>query len=434
MSEYVSIKTRELDIWTFRNYVEIRIAELFFNQSDLTITPNVRYEIDDEDEIPHTQYEFITTVKKAKERFDALGYSLNNFELEFDKNKFKWIAYDEFLSHLNIALDDYDEVKIKRINKYITFEKWKNSIKKFVEYGLEHNIYRPDKNKIKINTEGDKVIYYSFNENNFFGMNWEDEEAIKYTLRLILEFCSEYDEIILDVSALIGWSYNSINEIELGGSIEKNIVLVEGSSDKSIIEFGLNYIYPHLSNLFYFMDFDLGNKTREGSCEILSKNIITFIASKLKAKFIAVYDNDTAGVFAKEKILDDIRSIPNNFRILNYPNINRARNYPTIGTNKKIIFDNVNNRACSIEMYLPKKLIVDNNGDYLPIQWASLMTRKLKHNTLSDYQGVIIDKDKIKSKYVELSNQIKNNVELFDIDEWNELKQIVDVIVFAFKK
>ena len=66
MSECVSIKTRELVIWTFTNYVEMRIAELFFNQSDLTITPNVRYEIDDEDEIPHTQYEFITTVKKQK--------------------------------------------------------------------------------------------------------------------------------------------------------------------------------------------------------------------------------------------------------------------------------------------------------------------------------------------------------------------------------
>lgn len=434
MSEYVSIKTRELDIWTFRNYVETSIAELFFNQSDLIITPNVRYEADDEDEVPHTQYKFITIVKKAKERFDALGYSLKNFELEFEKNKFKWLAYDEFLEHLNIAYDDYDEIKIKRINQHITFAKWKNSVKKFVEYGLEHNIYRPDKNKIKVNTEGDKVIYYSFNGNKFFGMNWEYKEAIKYTLRLILEFCPEDYEVNLDVSVLIGWTYNSIEEIELGNAIEKNIVLLEGSSDKSIIEFGLNYIYPHLSNLFYFMDFDLGNKTREGSCEVLSKNIITFIASRLKAKFIAVYDNDTAGVFAKEKILDDFNNIPNNFRILNYPNIDRALNYPTIGTNKKTIFDNVNNRACSIEMYLPKKLIVDDNGDYLPIQWSTLMMRKLKYKTLSDYQGVIIEKDRIKRKYVELSSRIKDKVEMFNIDEWNELKQLIDVIVFAFKK
>ena len=62
-----------------------------------------------------------------------------------------------------------------------------------------------------------------------------------------------------------------------------------------------------------------------------------------------MYDNDTAGVFAKNKLEYDLKNIiPSNFRIMNYPNIERAKKYPTIGTNNKIINDNINGRACSI--------------------------------------------------------------------------------------
>ncbi len=47
-------------------------------------------------------------------------------------------------------------------------------------------------------------------------------------------------------------------------NVSKTIVLVEGSSDKDILEFAMSQLYPHLSDLFYFMDFsdESGGKKR----------------------------------------------------------------------------------------------------------------------------------------------------------------------------
>lgn len=59
--------------------------------------------------------------------------------------------------------------------------------------------------------------------------------------------------------------------------IEKIIVLVEGTSDKDILEFAMLHLYPHLSDLFYFMDFDDENgEKREGGTPFVNKNFETF--------------------------------------------------------------------------------------------------------------------------------------------------------------
>lgn len=434
MSEYATISIKKLDLWNFRNYLDMEIVGLFFTDDDLIITNNIKYNKDDEDEKPHTKYEFVSTVKKVKERFDAIGYSINNFEKEFKKNKYQWIYYEPLLEKLNVDMDEYEETSHRRINKYITFSKWKNSIKKYVKHGLEKSLFFPDLNIPKISTECDKIIYYSeeADEYGYFGFKFDDE-SIKYTFRLLLEYCDENSIISLDVTNLFNWSYDSVDEIKIGNIIEKNIVLVEGSSDKTILEFGLKKFYPHLYNLFYFMDFDLGGKVREGSCEMLSKNIMAFIASRLKTKFIAVYDNDTAGIFSKNKLEHDLVNIPSNFRIMNYPNIERAKRYPTIGTNRKIIIDDINGRACSIEIYLPKK-IIENDNKFFPIQWSALKECKIGDLKIENYQGSITNKNLIKKKSFELIKLIDEGNEKFDSNEWSEIKKIIDQIVFAFKK
>jgi len=434
MSEYATISIQKLDLWNFRNYLDMEIVGLFFIDDDLVVTNNVKYEDDNDDEVPHTKYEYVSTVKKVKERFDAIGYSVNNFEKEFKKNKFEWIFYEPFLEKLNVDIEKYEEISHKRINEHVTFLKWKNSIKKYVEYGLKYGLFRPDKNKLKISTECDKIIYYSENsdEYGFFGLKFDDE-SIKYTFRLLLEYCDDDNIVSLNVTNLFNWSYNCVDDIKIGNVIEKNIVLVEGSSDKNILEFGLKYFYPHLFNLFYFMDFDLGGKVREGSCEMLSKNIITFIASRLKAKFIAVYDNDTVGIFAKNKLEYDLKNIiPSNFRIMTYPNIERAKRYPTIGTNNKIIDDNINGRACSIEVYLPSSIIKSDNAFY-PIQWSALKECKIGEVKIENYQGVITNKDLIKKECFKLIKEINEGYKKFDDNEWNEIKKIIKQIVFSFK-
>lgn len=119
------------------------------------------------------------------------------------------------------------------------------------------------------------------------------------------------------------------------------------------------------------MDFDDNNGgKRDGGTSYVIKNLKTFYFSKLQAKFIAVFDNDAEGYQSQCVLLNDVKQWPNNFRILLYPEISSFKKYPTLASNGNIILDNINRKACSIELYLPDD-IIKMNGEYLPIEWES---------------------------------------------------------------
>lgn len=114
-------------------------------------------------------------------------------------------------------------------------------------------------------------------------------------------------------------------------NVEKTIVLVEGTSDKDILEFSMSHLYPHLSDLFYFMDFDDENGgKRDGGTSFVIKNLKTFYFSKIKSNFIAIFDNDAEGYASKCTLLNEVKTWPENFRILLYPELELFRKYPTI--------------------------------------------------------------------------------------------------------
>lgn len=232
---------------------------------------------------------------------------------------------------------------------------------------------------------------------------------------------------------MVGWTYDSIDDMKISDNIEKTIVLVEGSSDKTILEFALKNIYPHLNNLYYFMDFDYStNNTRQGGADAIAKSIETFITSKLNAKFIAIFDNDAIGIQSQKALLYKIGNLPENYKITNYPPIKDANKYPTILPDKKIKLMNINSMACSIELYLPKQLITDDTNNLYPIQWKNIVERKIGNEKLSDYQGEIQHKDEIKSSFMSLKNDIENGKKEFNIDNWKNIKTIIDHIIHIF--
>ena len=122
--------------------------------------------------------------------------------------------------------------------------------------------------EINITTECDKVIFYSLKDEDsesFYALNSE-MISYEYVYRLILEYCTNDMEIILDFSNLVNWADDCISKALVATeNIPKTIVLVEGSSDKDILEFAMSQLYPHLSDLFYFMDFsdEFGEKEME---------------------------------------------------------------------------------------------------------------------------------------------------------------------------
>lgn len=436
MSEYADIRIKNLSLYSFRNYLNGDVVSLFFSKNDL-IT-DLEYEQDGS--IEQTKYMYTTTVQHAKERFDTLGYGIDNFEKIFNTKMFQSIDYSALLNHLGFAFDDYEKITEERIKKRVTYKKWKNAMNKIVTYELENgNIQWKEKVPERIfNTECEKVIFYSLKDSyteSFYGL-YPEMIPEAYILRLILESCANDDEIILDFSNLTYWAEDCIPKALMATeSIEKIIVLVEGTSDKDILEYSMQKIYPHLFDLFYFMDFDdnYGAK-REGGTSYIIKNLKTFYFSKIKSKFIAIFDNDAEGYQSKCTLLTEIKNWPNNFRILLYPEIKMFHKYPTLAPNGMIVADDINKKACSIELYLPDSIIKEN-GTYYPVEWeARKKIKSTKGFEEALYQGVISQKDDIKKKFHELRKSIERGEESFVIEEWGRMKQLLDVIIFAFSK
>lgn len=439
MSEYANIQIRNMSLCCFRNYLQDDIVRLFFSKLDYVCIPEYIDDPDDEDSEKYTKHMYKTTVQRAKERLDALGFSILKFEKIFKRRANEAIYYDAFLSHLHIDYDDY-EVKAKsRIKKYVTFKKWKNAIDKIVKHELEdgniNHFEKNDINTIGISTECDKIIYYSLKDEDresYYGIN-VDVIHIAYIFRLLLESCESTDEIVLDFTYLGYWAEDCIPKaLSATENDEKTIILVEGTSDKDILEFALNSLYPHLSDLFYFMNFEDGHGgKRGGGAPLVVTNLKAFYFSKLKSKFIAIFDNDAEGYQSKVTLENEIKKWTDNFRIFLYPQDKLFKSYPTVLPNGTICNDDINRKACSIELYLPDS-IIQENGIYYPIEWES--RKKIKNGNTEEYlyQGVITRKDEIKRKFHNMRERIETNNQPFIEGDWLRMKKIIDLIVFAF--
>lgn len=440
MSEYAEINIKKLSLFWFRNYVDSYIVGLLFSAKNLIITPNCKVDPEDNDSDFYTRYVYKTTVKEAKERLEAQGYSIENFQKVFDENILQAIDYSDFLCHLGIDFDEYYEEIQRSTRRKVTFLKWKNAMHKIVPYQLENGNINEYNSAFPayLTTECDKIIFYSLASSysdSFYGLNTEFIH-IAYIVRLILDCCDSNDEIVLDFSNLCYWAEDCIPKaISATNDIERTIVLVEGASDKNILEFAMQKLYPHLSDLFYFMDFEEANGIkRAGGTSFIITNIKTFYFSRLKSKFIAIFDNDAEGYQSQMILLNEINHWPDNFKILTYPELPLYCKYPTIAPNGTVIFDNINKKACSIELYLPDS-IIQENGEYFPIEWES--RKKIKISDKKEeaiYQGVISQKDKIKKKFYALCKAIEKGEDVFIPDEWERMKRLLETIIFAFVK
>lgn len=438
MSEYADIKIKSLSLYSFRNYLDSSIVGLFFSKDDLIIDPNCKEDPEDEDSTVYTKYLYKTTVKRAIDRLDAQGFTLKSFEKQFCEKASEIIDYEPRLRSLHIDPEDYEKKTKERMERYVSFQKWKNSIGKVINYETQNGniLWTGTAEEIGITTECDKILFHAlkdFDQESFYAIKI-DRINIAYVFRLILDNCNPNDDVVLDFSFLAYWDDDCIPLALLATeAVEKTIVLVEGTSDKDILEFSMRYLYPHLVDLFYFMDFDdeFGGR-RDGGTSFVAKNLKTFYFSRIKSRFIAIFDNDAEGYQCKCSLLNEIPNWPENFRILLYPETKISKAYPTLASNGTIITDNINRKACSIELYLPDSLIMLNN-QYYPIEWESRKKIRFNGTEESLYQGVISQKESIKRSFHKLKNAIEDGKERFNPKEWERMKTLLDSIVFAYK-
>jgi len=100
MSTYVALKVRNLILWEWASCFDKNMLGFFFTDNDLVTN--------------ETEYKYTTTVKKAIERLDSLGFTLKKAEAEFNKNKYSCLDYYEIICRIKKNIDNYDITQKER--------------------------------------------------------------------------------------------------------------------------------------------------------------------------------------------------------------------------------------------------------------------------------------------------------------------------------
>jgi hypothetical protein len=209
-------------------------------------------------------------------------------------------------------------------------------------------------------------------------------------------------------------------------SVIKNssvVVLTEGRTDAEFLSYGLQIIYPHLTDLIRFLDFD---QKVEGGAGALVRMIRAFSAAGIANRVVAIFDNDTAAADAMRSL--NPNSVAVNVRIIQYPEIELANIYPTLGpptlgsSSDPISEANVNGLAGSLEFYLGPDVLRKADGTLRPVQWKSYI------EGMGRYQGEIVDKAGVQKGF---RNKVRNaidNPSTVPGQDWEDIRKVLDVI------
>jgi hypothetical protein len=330
---------------------------------------------------------FARNAGELKDRLKVLGYSEETFR-EFLREV---VSYDTAPSESTSAqLDEYRTGKAQNAQDLID------------AYTTERELSDDSANKLLEYLEYDSgfALYYNLKE--------VDDDA----------------NVTLDISefAYEGWYDDSMLEInQAAENIQRSstspIILTEGVFDRRVLKESLELLYPHLTNYIKFLDTDY--KT-EGGAGALVKTLKSFAAAGISNRIIAIFDNDTAAYDA----ISGLRTVvlPANYRVIHYPDIELGNSYPTLGPQGAVEMD-INKLAGAIELYLGQDTLVDDVGNYRPVQWTGYVSK------LAKYQGELLDKSKIQDNFLEKLKIAKKDPGAIAGQDWTGMKLIIDTIL-----
>ncbi len=412
----------------------------------------------------NSSWEYLSTVEEIKKRLDIMGYSIENAEKKFQD------GIEHFVKKEKNSLSDSEIENCRKL----TLDLWIQSIKEIFDQNIDrHNL----EEKIKT-SDADLQFSISFllDQPDFeciagmqsFNEVTEEMEKVQassilmtlrgylwgfaieetppsyeenqrsdfdynhpfFVLRLALEHLNKDYEILLDCNYFIeneiGFHdaefLNDQDLFERYTKFEKIIVLCEGTTDGWLIEKTLQTHYPYLCPYYYFMDFNKFNV--QGGASSLVSFAKAFAGAGIRNRILVIVDNDAAGTQAEQALLS--LKLPSNFHILKLPHLSMAENYPAHNVpDGNIVNCNINGLACSIELYLGRDILTDQNGQLIPIQWNAFNPKT------KSYQGEITNKAQIQEKYSELMDKLERNSQPSDHD-WEPMELLLKSMSRAF--
>ena len=427
MGSYCELEVGHCNIFSNKSYVAPEVMSLFSrrDRSYVWMKYVEAYPGDvewgeDEDDVAVCQYRCnLSTVKK---RLDILGFDLPSTLADFEKhrqaeiNKLEEWVEDDDESHW------FDTLKILKASGFSQF------IQAYKEIFREgsHCLFYKDKHP-----ECSGLIKYIIDDDfdgSYMGFPCSD---IRYFFRFFLEVVAEDSEVVLDMSELVTQGYyefddeiTSIAYKQLTADYPVNakiIVLCEGASDKAILERSMTLLYPDFSEHYSFMDFNVTKAS--GGAPALVSTLKAFVAAGIENRIIALFDNDTAARSARKPLSGF--DLPKHIKVISYPNADFLRRYPTIGPGGIQELD-VNGLAGSIELYLGKDCIEDEENNLTPVQWKGYV------QDLDSYHGEVINKSKIQKIFYKKLESCELNSENIKNHDWTGIKLILEEIFHCF--
>jgi hypothetical protein len=201
------------------------------------------------------------------------------------------------------------------------------------------------------------------------------------------------------------------------------VVLTEGRTDSEFLTAGLRILYPHLTDLIRFLDYEY---RPEGGVSALVRMVRAFTAAGIVNRVVAVFDNDTAAADGLKSL--DVGRLPDHIRVIRYPPIGLASSYPTLGPptvdspHGSLSLADVNGSAASIELYLGKDVLAREDGALRPVQWKSFMPG------VARYQGEVIEKELIHTSFRKKYAQALEDHACVQAQDWEGLRLVIDAI------
>lgn len=196
--------------------------------------------------------------------------------------------------------------------------------------------------------------------------------------------------VSLDLTDLARGGYvDDATDLSTGQAREPLIILTEGKSDARLLRNAIDVLFPDYSEFIRFVDYDFA-KASGGVHEVV-RFVKMFCGAGIKNRIVALFDNDTAGHEACQQLME----LPANVFPMCLPTLELFRRYPTIGPDGETEND-IDGRACSIELYLGRQALSDVEGKLRPVRWAGF-NEKMKR-----YQGAVSEKNHVQVRFEEI--------------------------------
>ena len=199
-------------------------------------------------------------------------------------------------------------------------------------------------------------------------------------------------------------------------------VLTEGKTDAEFIQAALSILRPDITDLITFLDPEAKPELHAAA---LARMVKQFSAASVAHPVVALFDNDTAGHRERDTVPGS--ALSPNIKIANLPDLALTRAYPTLlpppAPQGSVQMEDINGRACGIEMYLGVD-VLSNNGILEPVQWSTGPAGQ-------PMQGSLANKKKVQARYREKVKRARIDPSAVAKQDWESMRAVIETILEA---